>query len=66
MCNFLSAIRFHVCDSEDITKQKKSKKTMQCPTIKSLFLSFGIGFFFKYIKDFAFIAEKNEKKHIFL
>jgi hypothetical protein len=32
---------------------------------KSLSLSFGIGFFFKYIKYFAFIAGKNEKTHIF-
>jgi len=39
---------------------------MQCPTIKSLSLSFGIGFFFKYIKYFAFMAEKKLKKHIFL
>jgi hypothetical protein len=38
---------------------------MQCPTIKSLSLSFGIGFFFKCIKHFPFIVEKNEK-HIFL
>jgi hypothetical protein len=38
---------------------------MQCSTIKSLFLSFGIGFFFKYIKYFAFIAKKMEKIHIF-
>jgi hypothetical protein len=38
---------------------------MQCPTIKSLSLSFGIGFFFKYIKYFAFNVEKM-KKHIFL
>jgi hypothetical protein len=28
-------------------------------------LSFGIGFFFKYIKYFAFIAEKNEKNTYF-
>jgi hypothetical protein len=34
---------------------------MQCPIIKYLSLSFGIGFFFKYIKYFAFIVEKNEK-----
>jgi hypothetical protein len=34
---------------------------MQCPTIKSFFLSFGIGFFFKHIKYIAFLVEKNEK-----
>jgi hypothetical protein len=38
---------------------------MQCPTIKSFSLSSGIGFFFKYIKYFAFIAEKNEKNTFF-
>jgi hypothetical protein len=39
---------------------------MQCRNIKSHSLSFGIGFFFKYIKYFAFVAEKKMKKHIFL
>jgi hypothetical protein len=48
-----------------VTKQKKSEKIMQCPTIRSLSLSIGIGFFFKYMKYFASIVEKNEKKHIF-
>ncbi len=38
---------------------------MQCPTIKFLSFSFGIGFFFKYIKYFSFIAEKM-KNNIFL
>jgi hypothetical protein len=39
---------------------------MQFPTIKSFYISFGIGFFFgKYMRYFSFIAEKNEKKHIF-
>jgi hypothetical protein len=41
----LSSIGFHVCGSQDITKQKKSKKIMQCPIIKSLSFSFDIGFF---------------------
>ncbi len=58
MCNFLSAIGFHICSSQNITKQKKSEKIMQCPTIKSLYLSFGIGFFFKYINYFSFITRK--------
>jgi hypothetical protein len=40
-----------------ITKQKKFEKSMQCPTIKSLSLSFGIGFFFKYIKYVTFIVK---------
>jgi hypothetical protein len=38
---------------------------LQCPTIKSLSLSFGIGFLKKYIKYFAFIAQKMKKTHIF-
>ncbi len=38
---------------------------MQCPTIKSLSLSFGIGLIFKYINYFASIAEKNEKNTYF-
>jgi hypothetical protein len=38
---------------------------MQSPTIKSLSLSFGIGFFFKYIKYFTFIAGKKKFKYIF-
>jgi hypothetical protein len=36
---------------------------MQCPTIKDLSFSFGIGFFFKYIIVFAFIAGKMKKKY---
>jgi hypothetical protein len=31
---------------------------MQYPTTKIFFFSFGIGFFFKYINYFAFIAKK--------
>jgi hypothetical protein len=34
------------------------------PNYKSLSLSFGIGFFFKYIKYFVFIIEKMNKTHI--
>ncbi len=41
---------------------KRNLKKMQCSTIKSFYLSFDIGSFFKYIKYFAFIAEKT---HIF-
>jgi len=35
---------------------------MQCPTKKSLSISFGISFFFKYIQYFTLIAKKKEKK----
>ncbi len=38
---------------------------MQCLTIQSLSLSFGIGFFFKYINYFTFVVEKNEKNTFF-
>ncbi len=44
---------------------KEIWKIIAMPTIKSFYLSFGIGFFFKYIIYFSFIAEKNEKKHTF-
>jgi len=38
---------------------------MQCPIIKYFFLSFGIGFLFKYIKYFSFIAKKMKKNTLF-
>jgi hypothetical protein len=44
---------------------KKSEKIMHCPTIKSFCFLFGIGFFFKYINYFAFIAENFEKNTFF-
>jgi hypothetical protein len=37
---------------------------MQCPTIKSIYLPFGIGFFSKHIKYCAFIVEKMKKTRI--
>jgi hypothetical protein len=40
------AIRLHVCDSWNITKQKEIEKIMQCPFIKSPFW-YGSGFFLK-------------------
>jgi len=42
--NFSMAIGPHVCDPWNIAKQKKTKKIMQCPFIKSL-LWYGSGFF---------------------
>jgi hypothetical protein len=33
--SFSIAIGPHVCDSSNITKQKKIEKLMQCPSIKS-------------------------------
>ncbi len=45
--SFLTAIGPHVCDSWNITKQKKIEKIMQCPFIKSPPLWYGSGFFLK-------------------
>jgi hypothetical protein len=39
---------------------------MKCSTIKSFFFPFGIGFFFKNIKYFAFIVKKMEKTHFLM
>jgi hypothetical protein len=44
-------------DSWNITKEKKIKKIMQCPSIKSLPLCYGGGFFFKEWYYYAFIAK---------
>jgi hypothetical protein len=43
--NFSMAIGPHVCDSWNITKQKKFKKIIQFPSIKSPPLWYGSGFF---------------------
>ncbi len=65
LCIFSTAIGFHVCGSWHITKQNiKLKKLMQCPFVKSPFLS-GDHFFpeKKFIMPFLF---KNAKKSHFL
>ncbi len=54
--NFSMAIGLHVCDSWNITKQKKIEKIMQCPSIKSPPLSYGSGFFLKGRFYYAYIA----------
>jgi hypothetical protein len=51
-------IGLHVCDSWNITKQKKFEKIMQCPSIKSPFLWYDSGFFMKGRYYYAFIAKK--------
>jgi hypothetical protein len=45
--NFSMAIGPHVCDSWNITKQKKFEKIMQCPFLKFPLFWYGSGVFFK-------------------
>jgi hypothetical protein len=58
--NFSMSIGPHVCGSWNITKQKKIKKIMQCPSIKSPPLWYGSGFFPKKI-IIMHLLFKNEK-----
>ncbi len=62
--NFSTAIGPHVCDSWNITKQKKIEKIMQCPLIKSPPLWYGSDFFSYKRYYYAFIVQKC-KKHTF-
>jgi hypothetical protein len=62
--SFSMAIRPHVYDSWNITKQNHFEKIMQCPSIKSLPLWYGNGFFLKRRYYDAFII-KQMKKNIF-
>ncbi len=64
--SFLMAIRHHVCDPWNMTKQKEIEKIMQCPFIKSPFLWYGISFFLKGKYNYAFIIFKMKKKTHFL
>jgi hypothetical protein len=59
--NFSTAIRFHVYDSWNITKQKEIEKIIQCPFINSFFFWYGNGFFLKgkYYYAFSFKKMKN-------
>jgi hypothetical protein len=63
--SFSTAIRPHVCDSWNITKDNKIEKIIQCPSIKSPPFWYGSGFFKKYIYYYALIVQKCNK-HIFL
>jgi hypothetical protein len=63
--SFLAAIRPHVYDSWNITKQKKFEKIMQRPSKKSLLFLYGSGFFLKIRYYYAFIIKQMKKKHIF-
>jgi len=63
--SFSMAIRPHVYDSWNITKQNHFEKIMQCPSIKSLPLWYGNGFFLKKRYYYAFIIKQMKKKHIF-
>jgi hypothetical protein len=60
---YSTAIRPHVCDSWNITKQKEIEKIMQCPSIKSLLLWYGSGFFLNEIYYYAFIVKKWKNTH---
>jgi hypothetical protein len=52
--SFSMAIGHHVCDSWNITKQKKIEKIMQWSSIKSSLLWRGSGFFLKGGYYYAF------------
>ncbi len=62
--NFSTAIGLHVCDSWNITKQKKIKKIMQSPSIKSFPFWYGSEFFLKKGHYYAFIVQKCTQKKI--
>jgi hypothetical protein len=55
----------HVCDSWNITKQKKIEKIIQYPFIKSSPLWYGSGFFFKKRYYYAFIVEQMQEDIFF-
>jgi hypothetical protein len=59
--NFSAAIRLHVYDSWNITKKKKTKKIMHCPSIKSPLLWYGSGVFLKIRYYYAFITKQMQK-----
>jgi hypothetical protein len=63
--NFTTAIGLHVYDSCKITKQNKIEKIMQCPSIKSLLLWYGSGFFLKIRYYYAFIIKQMKKNTFF-
>jgi hypothetical protein len=63
--SFSTAIGPHVCDSWNITEQKKTKKIIQCPSIKSPPFWYGNGFFLQNIYYYAFIVQKCSKHTFF-
>jgi hypothetical protein len=63
--SFSTAIRPHVYDSWNDTKQKKFKKIMQCPFIKSPSFLYDRGFFFKLRYYYAFITKQMKKNTFF-
>jgi len=62
---FSMAMRPHVCDSWNITKQKEIEKIMQWPSIKSPSLWYGNGFFLKGKYYCAFTSKKMFKNTFF-
>jgi hypothetical protein len=61
--SFLTAIRPHVYDSWNITKQKKIEKIMQFPFIKSPLLWYGSGFSLKIRYYYACITNNYKTTH---
>jgi hypothetical protein len=57
------AIRFHVYDSWNITKQKKIEKIIQCPFIKSPPIWYGSGFKKNIIIIMHSLLNKCKKTH---
>jgi hypothetical protein len=63
--SFSMAIGPHFYGSWNITKQKEIEKILQCPSIKSPFLWYGNGFFFKKRYYYAFIVKQMHKNTFF-
>jgi hypothetical protein len=59
------AIRPHVCDSWNITKQKEIEKTMQCSSIKSPTIWYGGGFSWKEDIIIHSLLKKCKITHFF-
>jgi hypothetical protein len=56
------AIGPHVCDSWNITKQKKTEKNNAMPIYKISFFKYGIGFSLKIFLIYAFNIKSMQKK----
>jgi hypothetical protein len=56
--SFSTAIRLHVYDSWNITKQKKIEKIMQCMSIKSPPFLYGSDFLLEIRYYYAFITKQ--------
>ncbi len=63
--HFFTTIKPHVCASWNITKQKKTEKIMQFPSIKYFLLWYGNGFFPKEKILLCIYYSKMKKTHFF-